>query len=83
MVRLVVINSSPLVKLIRPLTAKVSVSPGEASAMAWRSEPGPLSAVVVTTAAHPQGERSIAMTTKTDPINVLMVVSCFRFHGAP
>src|SRR5436190_24257982 len=73
MVRFVVINNSPLVKVIRPLTAKVSVSPGVASAMAWRNEPGPLSAVVVTTAAHPQGKRSIATTAKINGIDVLMV----------
>src|SRR5436190_12604115 len=73
MVRFVVINNSPLVKVIRPLTAKVSVSPGVASAMAWRNEPGPLSAVVVTMAAHPQGERRIAMTAKTNANEVLMV----------
>jgi hypothetical protein len=40
--------------------------------MAWRNEPGPLSAVVVTIAAHPQGERNIA-TAKTNGSNVLMV----------
>src|SRR5436309_9713644 len=62
MVRLVVINNSPLVKVMRPLTAKVRVSPGLALAMAWRSEPGPVSAVVVTMAALAQGECSIAMT---------------------
>src|SRR6266487_2451362 len=72
MVRLVAINNSPLVKVIRPLTAKVRVSPGVALAMAWRSEPGPLSAVVVTMAAHPQGERSIAMTIKTNGIDLLI-----------
>ena len=73
MVRLVVINNSPLVKVMRPLTAKVSVSPGVALAMAWRSEPGPLSAVVVTMAAHPYCERSIVTTAKTNGINLLMV----------
>src|SRR5262245_18701117 len=73
MVRLVVINNSPLVKVIGPVTAKVSVSSGVASAMAWRREPGPLSPVVVTTAAHPQGERSIARMAKTNGMNVLMV----------
>src|SRR5437762_9963565 len=62
MVRLVVINNSPLVNVMRPLTAKVRVSPGLPLAIAWRSEPGPLSAVVVTMAANAQGECSIAMT---------------------
>jgi len=73
MVRLLVMNNSPLVKVMEPLTAKVSVSPGVALPMAWRSEPGPLLAVVVTTAAHPQGERSIAMTAKINGIDLLMV----------
>jgi len=36
------------------LTAKVIVSPTLALAMTSRSEPGPLSAVVVTVPAHPQ-----------------------------
>src|SRR6266498_3125470 len=72
MVRLVVINNSPLVKVMRPLTPKVRVSPGVALAMAWRSEPGPLSVVVVTRAAHPQVERSIAMTTKANGIDLLI-----------
>src|SRR5207244_9038338 len=72
MVRLVVINNSPLVKVMRPLTAKVRVSPGVALAMAARSEPGPLSAVVLTMAAHPKGECSIAMTTKTNGIGLFI-----------
>src|SRR5213593_452577 len=71
MVRLVVINNSPLVKVTRPLTAKVRVSPGVALAMASRSEPGPLSAVVVMMAAHAQGEWSIAMT-KINGIDLFM-----------
>src|SRR6266568_2956086 len=77
MVRLVVINNSPLVKVMGPLTAKVRVSPGVALAMAWRSEPGPLSAVVVTMAAHPQGECSIAMMAKTNGIDFFDLFDLF------
>src|SRR5580765_6671769 len=73
MVRLVVISNSPLVSVMAPFTAKVRVSPGVASAMAWRSEPGPLSPVVVTTAAHPKDEGSIAKMAKTNGIDILMV----------
>src|SRR5437660_335492 len=53
MARFLLISSSPLVRVIEPLTEKSIVSPDAALAMAWRSEPGPLSAVVVTVAASP------------------------------
>ena len=68
MVRFVVITSSPLLNAITPLTAKVTVSPGAAVAIASRSEPGPLSSVVVTTAADANGERSSAAMTKANGI---------------
>ncbi|PYL71148.1 MAG: hypothetical protein DMF26_20010 [Verrucomicrobia bacterium] len=48
MVTLLSITSSPLVKLMVPLTAKLMVSPSLASASAWRNEPGPLSFRLVT-----------------------------------
>jgi hypothetical protein len=73
MVRFVVINNSPLVKVMRPVTAKVTVSPGAALAMAWRSEPGPSSAVVLTTAAHPYWGRSRAMTANRNAIDLFIV----------
>src|SRR5712671_7216468 len=48
MVMLLSITSSPLVKLIVPVTAKPMVAPSFASMSAWRREPGPLSFVLVT-----------------------------------
>ena len=48
MVMLLFTRSSPLVRPIVSVTAKVIVSPSFASASAWRSEPGPLSFVFVT-----------------------------------
>ena len=42
------ITSSPLVKLIVPVTANSIVSPSFASASAWRNEPDPLSFRLVT-----------------------------------
>jgi hypothetical protein len=47
-VRLLVTTNSPLVKLTVPLVAKAIVSPAMESAIAWRNEPAPLSATVVT-----------------------------------
>src|SRR5262245_2811401 len=41
-------NNSPLVNPIVPVTAKPIMSPSFASASGWRSEPGPLSFVLVT-----------------------------------
>ena len=41
-------TSPPLVSVIVPLTAKVILSPSCATASAWRSEPAPLSFVLVT-----------------------------------
>src|SRR6266436_6724339 len=52
MVKFLLINNSPLVSVIEPVTEKVMTSPGAAPAIAARKEPGPLSAVVVTTAAR-------------------------------
>ena len=49
MLRLVWMTSSLLVSAIVPLLAKTLVSLGSALAIAWRKEPGPLSASVVTT----------------------------------
>ena len=40
---------SPPVNVMTPLTANSIVSPGPASATAWRNDPGPLSAVSLTT----------------------------------
>src|SRR5437667_5015404 len=75
-VRSLSIANSPLVNVMRPLTAKVTVSPEAALAMAWRSEPDPLSAVVVTVAAHPHGKRSIAMMAKTNGIDLFDLFMC-------
>ena len=50
-VRFLSITNSPLVNVIvqgQPLRLNVMVSPALASIIAWRREPGPLSAVVVT-----------------------------------
>src|SRR5438128_10716162 len=48
-VMFLLITSSPLVRLIAPVTANVIVSPSFTSASACRNEPGPLSLVFVTT----------------------------------
>ena len=48
MVRLLLTTSWPLVSVIVPLTEKSIVSPSDALASASRSEPAPLSAVLVT-----------------------------------
>src|SRR5215207_8301599 len=48
MERLLLISNSALVKVIAPATEKTIVSPGAELAITWRSEPVPLSAVVVT-----------------------------------
>ena len=48
MVRFLLITSSPLVKVMFPVTPKTMVSPGLAVAIASRSEPGPLSFRFVT-----------------------------------
>jgi len=50
--------------VIRLLTAKVIVSPTLALAMTSRSEPGPLSAVLVTSAADAQREVSTEVVTR-------------------
>src|ERR1039458_8667850 len=47
-VRSLLITSSPLVSVVLPVTAKSMVSAGVASAIAWRSDPGPLSLRLVT-----------------------------------
>src|SRR6266496_3394588 len=75
-VRSLSINSSPLVSVMVSPVEKLMVSPGVALAIASRNEPGPLSAVVVTVAAHPQGERSIAMTAKTNGIDLFDLFMC-------
>ena len=52
MVRLLVVLNIPLVRVIGLTTwfiSKVIVLPAQASLMAWRNAPGPLSAFVVTT----------------------------------
>src|SRR5437667_6816843 len=64
-VMFLLITSSPLVRLIAPVTANVIVSPSFEPASAWRNEPGPLSLVLVTgMMAAPAGtvpqQRSIA-----------------------
>src|SRR6478736_3486280 len=62
MVMLLFTSSSPLVRPIVSVTAKVIVSPLLASASAWRNEPAPLSFVFVTVMTSP---RSV-MTTARD-----------------
>jgi hypothetical protein len=69
----VTITNSPLVKVMGPLTAKLSVSPGTALAMACRSDPGPLSAVVVMVAAQPQSNGKIADTSTIKGTGLRMV----------
>src|SRR5437660_11211935 len=49
MMTLLFTSSSPLVRVIVPVTANVIVSPSFAMVSALRSEPGPLSLVLVTT----------------------------------
>ena len=65
MVNGLVMESSPLVKLIVPVTEKLIVSPGAALAMAARKDPGPLSAVVVTLALSPGRGISVAANHRT------------------
>src|SRR5713101_9449731 len=60
-----VMDSSPLVKLIVPVTEKLIVSPGAALAMAARKDRGPLSAVVVTLALSPGRGISVAANHRT------------------
>src|SRR2546430_15081480 len=63
MVMFLLITSSPLVRLIAPVTAKLIVSLSCASASAWRSEPGPLSFVLVTVMVSAEADMAAAQTS--------------------
>src|SRR5438093_11938952 len=63
MVIFLLITSSALVRLIAPVTAKLIVSLSCASASAWRSEPGPLSFVLVTVMVSARADMPIAQRT--------------------
>src|SRR5438046_4677793 len=60
MVMFLLITSSPLVRLIAPVTANVIVSPSLAVARAWRNEPGPLSFVFVTVVVSAEADTAAA-----------------------
>ena len=57
MVRFLSITSSPLVKVIVPVTEKLIVSPGAASRIACLRDPGSLSVVFVTVIVLPTAAR--------------------------
>src|SRR5436190_7582753 len=73
--RFLLIDSSPLVKVIAPVTEKSIVSPEVAAAIALRNEPGPLSVVVVTVivAAIPGCTSRTASRNKKKPIRFLIL----------
>src|SRR5260370_3581235 len=75
MVKFLTINNSPLVSVIVPLTEKLIVSPAAALAIASRSDPGPLSAVLVTVAANPCRVTPNAIKHKTVAVLLLIVPS--------
>ena len=72
------INSSPVVSVMVPgttLASKIIVSPAEAMAMALRSVPGPLSAVLVTVnvPAHAGADTRSAIITKRGEMTFLAI----------
>src|SRR5438874_11063761 len=63
MVMFLLIISSPLVRPMMPVTAKVIVSPSFASASACRNEPGPPSLVLVTVMMFASADVTTAQTS--------------------
>src|SRR5438128_8559599 len=63
MVMFLLITSSPLVRLMVPVTANAIVSPSFAIASAWRNEPGPLSLVLVTVIVSLRASNATAQST--------------------
>src|SRR5437762_1905667 len=63
MVMFLLITSSPLVRPMMPVTAKVIVSPSFASASACRNEPGPPSLVLVTVMMFASADTAAAQTS--------------------
>jgi hypothetical protein len=69
--------SWPLVSVMAPVTAKVIVSPGATVEIAARNDPGPLSAVVVTTAAGAWCSATVTRAAKRRGLFITMHVDGF------
>src|SRR5256886_15644248 len=70
-------SSSPLVRIIVPLTAKVIVSPSLAITSALRSDPGPPSFVFVTTMVSARSAIIAAKNGSTKLANLILDVILF------
>src|SRR5262245_38657400 len=72
MVRFLLTTSSPLVNVIVAgvATEKLIVSPGLASAIAWRNEPAPLSLVLVTVMVAARPFCAIVMAAQSSVIRI-------------
>ncbi|PYU02338.1 MAG: hypothetical protein DMG38_00685 [Acidobacteria bacterium] len=82
-VRFLLIKSSPLVRVMVPVTPKLIVSPDDALAIESRSEPGPLSARLVTVIVAAKAGRALktaaAKSEAKIPINSLCALG-FTSH---